>query len=65
LTVPTLILWGENDRIVPVRHAQAAVARLVQGRLEVLPDCGHVPQVEKPDRVAELLGDFLDKVDRS
>jgi pimeloyl-ACP methyl ester carboxylesterase len=64
LTVPTLILWGESDRIVPVRHAQAAVARLVQGRLEVLPDCGHLPQVEKPDRVADLLGDFLDKVDQ-
>jgi pimeloyl-ACP methyl ester carboxylesterase len=65
LTVPTLILWGESDRIVPVRHARAAVARLVQGRLEVLPDCGHLPQVEKPERVADLLGDFLDKVDRS
>ncbi len=65
LTVPVLILWGESDRIVPMRHAQAAVARLVQGRLEVLPDCGHLPQVEMPDRVADLIGDFLDKVDRS
>lgn len=64
LTVPTLILWGERDRIVPVRHARAAVERLVQGRLEILPDCGHLPQVEKPDQVADLLGDFLDKVDR-
>lgn len=59
LTVPTLVLWGERDRIVPVRHAQAAVARLVQGRLEVLPDCGHLPQVEQPNRVADILGDFL------
>ena len=64
LTVPTLVLWGERDRIVPVRHAQAAVARLVQGRLEVLPDCGHLPQVEQPNRVADILGGFLKRADR-
>jgi pimeloyl-ACP methyl ester carboxylesterase len=64
LTVPTLVLWGDRDRIVPVRHAQAAVARLVQGRLEVLQDCGHMPQVEQPNRVVDILGDFLERIDR-
>ncbi|MGX2040227.1 alpha/beta fold hydrolase [Methylocaldum sp. MU1018] len=63
LTVPTLILWGERDRIVPVRQARDAAARLGQGRLEVLPDCGHLPQVEQPDRVADIIGNFLKRAD--
>ncbi|HYE34204.1 alpha/beta fold hydrolase [Methylocaldum sp.] len=65
LTVPTLLLWGERDRMVPVRHAQAAVARLVQGQLEVLPDCGHLPQVEQPNRVTDVLSRFFEHADLS
>lgn len=58
--VPTLVVWGALDRIVPTRHAHDAVARLPQGRLEILRGCGHLPHVECPDRFAEVLNGFLD-----
>ena len=58
LTMPTLVLWGARDRVVPARHARAA-ARLPRGQLVLLPDCGHVPQVECPDAFLAVLGPFL------
>ncbi|NJK47607.1 alpha/beta fold hydrolase [Candidatus Gracilibacteria bacterium] len=58
LAMPTLIIWGTRDRIVPAHQAHLANARLKQGQL-VLLDCGHVPQLEKPESVAEVLVQFL------
>jgi pimeloyl-ACP methyl ester carboxylesterase len=59
LTTPTLVVWGGCDYVLPVNHAQTAVNRLPNGRLAVLPDCGHLPHVEHPDRFAAVLGDWL------
>ncbi len=59
VTMPTLVLWGANDLVVPVHHARAATARLPHGRLEVIPDCGHLPHLERPDRFVAALGRFL------
>lgn len=57
LTVPTLVVWGTGDRVVPSHHAHSAVSRLPRGRLALIPDCGHVPQLERPsDFVATLIG---------
>ncbi len=60
LTMPTLVLWGERDRIFPVYHARAALRRLREGRLAIIPDCGHLPQVERPDLFNAALRRFLD-----
>jgi pimeloyl-ACP methyl ester carboxylesterase len=49
LTVPTLLLWGDRDRVVPVAHARAAVQRVPHADLAILPATGHLPQVEQPD----------------
>jgi 4,5:9,10-diseco-3-hydroxy-5,9,17-trioxoandrosta-1(10),2-diene-4-oate hydrolase len=57
--VPTLLVWGAEDRLLPVRHAQAAAARLPDSRLHVLPKCGHCPQMEKPEEFNRLVLDFL------
>ena len=59
LTTPTLVIWGGCDYVLPVHQAQAAVDLLPTGRLSVLPDCGHLPHVEQPDRFAAVLGDWL------
>ena len=59
LTLPTLLVWGTADRVVPVAHGRAAAAMLPAGRLETLPRLGHVPQVEDPGRVAAVVRDFL------
>jgi pimeloyl-ACP methyl ester carboxylesterase len=59
LTMPTLVIWGGCDYVVPAHHARAAVKLLPDGRLSVFPDCGHLPHVEQPDRFAAVLGDWL------
>lgn len=59
LRTPTLVVWGERDRVLPASQAHEAAARLPNGSLELIPDCGHLPQVEHPDRFAAVLGRFL------
>ena len=59
LTAPTLIVWGGCDRLLPAHHAHTAVDLLPHGRLAVIPDCGHLPHIEQPDRFAAVLGDWL------
>ncbi len=58
LTVPTLMIWGDRDPVVPLAQARAAAAELPDARLEALP-AGHVPQLGNPDRVARLLEAFV------
>ena len=58
LAVPTLMIWGEHDPVVPLAHARTAAAEIPHVRLEVLP-AGHVPQLGNPDRVAALIEDFV------
>lgn len=59
--IPTLVLWGRHDRVVPTSHGQKAVEMLKAGRLEIFPDCGHVPHIENPARFSEVLGNFLEE----
>ena len=59
LTMPTLLVWGERDRVLPVWQARPALARLPEGSLEIIPDCGHLPHVEWPDRFVQALDGFL------
>jgi pimeloyl-ACP methyl ester carboxylesterase len=60
LRVPALVVWGTRDRVLPASQARGAAARLRGGgRLELLPDCGHLPQVEQPERFAPALDRFL------
>jgi pimeloyl-ACP methyl ester carboxylesterase len=58
---PVLLVWGERDRMVPHRGARRVIDAL-GGRgditYELLPGCGHCPQIEEPDRFAELLLSF-------
>ncbi len=57
LNMPTLVLWGENDRLLPPAHAHTAAARLPAGRAAVIPGAGHLPQLEHPERfIATVLG---------
>jgi pimeloyl-ACP methyl ester carboxylesterase len=59
LGIPTLVVWGESDRIFPVSQAREAVASLQRVSLELIPDCGHLPYVERPDRFVAALKRFL------
>ena len=55
---PTLLVWGEEDKIIPLRNAENLHREILNSQLFVLKDCGHVPQEEKPERFAELVSEF-------
>jgi pimeloyl-ACP methyl ester carboxylesterase len=59
LRPPALFVWGSEDRLVPAGFSRHVAAALPQARQVVLPDCGHVPQVELPERTHELVRDFV------
>ena len=56
---PTLIVWGDHDRIIPLHHAYLAHEAIPNSRLEVMEGVGHFPQVEEPVRFVKILRDFL------
>ncbi len=57
--VPTLIVWGDRDPIIPMSHGVEAHDMMPGSRFEVFEGAGHYPHVEQPDRFAEVLLDFL------
>jgi pimeloyl-ACP methyl ester carboxylesterase len=57
--VPTLILSGEKDSIVPRRRAEFLAGMMPQGCLEVIAEAGHLPQLEQPEAVTQALETFL------
>lgn len=57
--LPTLAIWGEDDTIIPVDHAYAALEARPDCQLEVLPGVGHFAHVEAPTRVVALIDDFI------
>ena len=59
--LPTLIVWGEKDHIIPVAHAHAAHAAMPGSELVLFDDCGHFPHVEQPQRFVEVLESFLER----
>ena len=60
LTMPTLMIQGDEDRINPRQdNCDLLLPHLAQGRLEVLPGVGHMPEVEEPEVVGRLVRDFL------
>jgi pimeloyl-ACP methyl ester carboxylesterase len=59
ISVPTLIVWGARDRLVSVRLARKAARLFPDARLLLLPDCGHVSQIEDPVQVAGAVRELL------
>jgi pimeloyl-ACP methyl ester carboxylesterase len=57
--LPTLIISGDEDHVIPVEHAIAAHARIPDSRLHVLPGVHHHPPTEQPETVARLLDEFI------
>ena len=57
--LPTMIVWGDRDPIIPVQHAHDAHELMPDSRLEVFENAGHFPHVEFPERFTAVLEDFL------
>ena len=59
-SLPTLIIWGDRDDIIPVSHARAAHEAIPGSRLVIIEGVGHFPQIEAPDQFVAALVDFVD-----
>jgi pimeloyl-ACP methyl ester carboxylesterase len=59
-SMPTLIIWGDRDDIIPVSHAYAAHQAIPGSRLVVIEGVGHFPQIEAPEQFVDALVDFID-----
>jgi pimeloyl-ACP methyl ester carboxylesterase len=57
--IPTLIVWGDQDRIIPLEHARAAHQAMPASRLAVISGAGHFPHVEEPAQFASLVTEFI------
>ncbi len=56
--VPTLVVWGDRDLILPHAHLEAARTLLPYARVHLFSDTGHMPQIERAEEFSELLVDF-------
>jgi pimeloyl-ACP methyl ester carboxylesterase len=56
--LPTLIVWGEDDSIIPAKHGLEAHEEMPGSRFEVFPGAGHMPHHDDPERFAEILAEF-------
>ncbi len=59
---PVLLIWGDSDRMVYSSGAERVLREVAGSRLEVIERCGHCPQIEATDRIADLLAAFPDEV---
>jgi len=59
IAVPTLVVWGDHDRIVPIYNGQRLARELPNARLAVIPDCGHIPPEEQSAAFLSLLQEFI------
>lgn len=56
---PTLVVWGKQDRLVPLAHGEAYCNAIRGAELKVIDRCGHAPQLERPAEFVALIEEFL------
>lgn len=61
IQAPTLALWAEHDRLIPPAYGEAYRSAISGAWLEILPDCGHMAPVERPEAVARAVCSFLSR----
>jgi pimeloyl-ACP methyl ester carboxylesterase len=59
IDVPTLVLWGTRDRMIPAWHATTAHQVITHSRVVFFEGAGHFPHLDQPERFAQLLRDFI------
>lgn len=62
IQAPTLIIWGKQDRVLPLHHAFAARKKIPHARLHLFERCGHTPQLEYPKQFNALIQEFAQEV---
>lgn len=59
IEVPAQVLWGAQDRIISAEEGKRLASHLPRARLEIIPDCGHMPWIEKASEFSERVASFL------
>jgi pimeloyl-ACP methyl ester carboxylesterase len=57
--MPMCVVWGRNDQVIPVRHAGNAAALAPSARVEIIPNAGHFPHKDHPQRFVKIVNDFI------
>jgi pimeloyl-ACP methyl ester carboxylesterase len=60
ITIPTLVVWGGSDEIVPLEQGRAYAAGIPGAKLAIVPECGHAPSIEKPKNFLAAVLPFLE-----
>jgi pimeloyl-ACP methyl ester carboxylesterase len=55
LALPAQVIWGDQDRLFPADYGRRLAGLIPGARFELIPDCGHLPQIEQPDRLMDLV----------
>jgi pimeloyl-ACP methyl ester carboxylesterase len=59
IRIPTCLLWGSDDRIMPIEHSQVWLDSLDDARLQVIEGAGHLPHIEDPEKTAAAVAFFV------
>ncbi len=65
INVPTLIIWGRQDRVIPLVVGELLNELIPNSTLKIIEECGHIPQEEKPEETISLMNEFLDSDDQT
>ncbi len=60
--IPALVVWGESDGVVDPDYGRAYAQSLPNARFKLIPEAGHVPQIEQPERLLTLVWEFADSI---
>jgi pimeloyl-ACP methyl ester carboxylesterase len=62
IKIPVLLIWGDHDHIIPLSIGQRLSKDIPNSKLVIVPECGHIPQEEKPKETAKIISDFLNSI---
>jgi pimeloyl-ACP methyl ester carboxylesterase len=60
ISIPTIVIWGGNDELVPLEQGREYAAGIPGAKLVIVPDCGHGPAIEKPKEFLDAVIPFVD-----
>lgn len=62
VSIPALVVWGESDRVIDPDYGRAYAQALPHARFELIPEAGHLPQLEQPELLLKLVQEFADSI---
>jgi pimeloyl-ACP methyl ester carboxylesterase len=60
--IPVLVVWGESDRVIDPEYGRAYAQAFPDARFELISEAGHLPQLEQPERLLDLVWEFADSI---